>query len=135
MRKSVMLAAVLLSVAGKTSAARADEDTAANAKARMEAAKKIYNGLLARWAIDPNVQSTVGEHLHRWSCRWMEAQAEVGSRKDQIAAAEAHLGRMRELEKTARKLLAEKFVAPYEVAAIEFYRLDAEKRLHTVKKK
>jgi hypothetical protein len=135
MRTSLLFAGLLLSLAGMTSAAAAEDDAAANARARMEAAQKVYKGLLARWAIDPNLQPAVYEHLYRWSCRWMEAQAESGTKKDRLTAAEAHLARMRDLEKTARKLLKEGLGAPYEVSAIEFYRLDAEKRLQTIRKK
>jgi hypothetical protein len=134
MRKSMLLSCLLLSLTGRASAAPQDKDAPANARARMEAAQKVYKGLLARWKVDPNLPDPF-ERLHRWSSRWMEAQAEPGTKKDQIAAAEAHLARMRELEKEARKLLQEKFIAPHEVSATEFYRLDAEKHLRAVKKK
>jgi hypothetical protein len=112
-----------------------DDDTAANAKARMQAAQKVYKGLMARSAIDPNVGPGIYDQLYRWSQRWMEAQADSGTKKDQAAAAEAHLARMRELEKMARKLEKQKLLAPYELSAIEFYRLAAEKHLRSVGKK
>ncbi len=135
MKTFVLIAGVLLALTSQSFAASRDEDATANARARMEASQKVYKGLLARSAVDPNLGPGVYEQLHRWSRRWMEAQAESGTRKDQIASAEAHLARMRELEKTARKLAKEKFLAAYEVSAIEFYRLDAEKHLGAIQKK
>jgi hypothetical protein len=45
------------------------------------------------------------------------------------------LARMRELEDMGRGALKMKTIAPYEVSAVEFYRLDAEKRLRKLKKK
>jgi len=136
MRTTVLLAGLMLNLAGSASAAPQDRDAAANARARMEAAQKVYQGILARQKVDPNLSGPhVWELLHRWSSRWMEAHAEAGARKDQIAAAEAHLARMRGLEKYARGVLKQKMVAPYEVSAAEFYRLDAEKHLRAVKKK
>ena len=134
MKNATLLAGLLLSLAGISSAAVSADDAQANAKARMHAAQKVYKGLLARSAIDPNVSSAVYEQLYRWSCRWMEAEVESGTKADKLAV-EGHVGRMRGLEKMAQKLLKVKLIAPYEASAIEFYRLDAEKRLHAVQKK
>jgi hypothetical protein len=133
MNKAFMIAGLLLGLAGMASTASAEEDAAANARARLEAAQKVYKCLLARWRTDPNFSEPF-EQLHRWSLRWREAQAEPGTKKDRLAAAEAHLMRMRDLDKVARKLLEKRLLAPYEVSQTEFYRLDAEKHLHAVKK-
>jgi hypothetical protein len=134
MKKAVMLAGLLPSLAGRAPAPAEEKDAAVNARARREAAEKVYMGLLARWKLDPNFPAPF-ERLHRWSSRWMEAQAEPGTKKDRLAAARAHLARMRELEKEAQELLKKRLIAPYEVSEAEFYRLDAEKRLRALGKK
>jgi hypothetical protein len=135
MKNATLLSGLLLSLAGMSSAAFPADDAQSNAKARMDAARKVYKALLARSAIDPNVSSVVYDQLYRWSCRWMEAQVESGTNKEKLSAVEGHVGRMRELDKMAQQLLNKKLIAPYEVSAIEFYRLDAEKRLRAVQKK
>jgi hypothetical protein len=135
MKNATLLAGLLLSLAGISSAAVAVDDAQANAKARMVAAQKVYKGVLARSAIDPNVSSAVYEQLYRWSYRWMEAEVESGTKRDKLAPVEGHVGRMRELEKMAQKLLKKGLISPYEVSAIEFYRLAAEKRLRADQKK
>jgi hypothetical protein len=134
MREAVMLAGLLMSLAGRGSAPAEEKGAGANAKARREAAEKVYEGLLARRRVDPTTSAPY-ERLHRWSLHWMEAQAETGTKKEHLAAAEAHLARMRDLEREAQELRKKRLIVPYEVFEAEFYRLDAEKRLRALGKK
>jgi hypothetical protein len=126
-------AGLLLGLAVLTSAARADEDAVANAKARTEAARKVYDGMLAK-------AKTFGdpadpEKLYRWSRRWMEAECDTTDKKtDHVAAAEAHLDRMKKREALARELAKTGQIGPVEVAAAEYYRLKAEQTLARTKK-
>jgi cobalt-zinc-cadmium efflux system membrane fusion protein len=106
---------------------------AANAKARLGAAQAVYKGLLARRRSDPNFQASL-ERLYHWSLRWGAAQAEGGTKKDRLAAAEAHLARMRELENQTREQRKKGMAAAYEVSEAEFFRLAAENRLGALKK-
>ena len=71
------------------------------------------------------------EVLYRWSHRWMDADiAASNTKQDVIAAAEAHLKRMTDLEKAAPELkkVVDVFPASAEAAAT-YYRLDAEDSL------
>jgi hypothetical protein len=111
---------------------------AANAKARMEAARKVYKGILARARIDPGapLSSAVFAGLNRWSLRWMEAQRDLSrKKKEQFTAVEAHVKRMRELEKMGERMGKKGLLSASEVSAVTFYRLDAEKLLLKAKKK
>ena len=102
-------------------------EAAANAKARLEAARKMYEGTLRLYKTGPPVPLDV-EKLYRWSRRWLKAQHELATKKeDRVAAAEAHLTRMRSLEKTLRQMLKSREVPAFEVAGAEFYRLEAER--------
>lgn len=119
--------------------ARADDPPAnakiENAKARLEAVRKVYKDLEERWKIDVNTHLDP-EKPYQWSRRWMEAEQDLSSKKaDQIAAAEAHLERMKKSEETIK--LAEKagFVLKAEVAAQNFFRLEAERTLANLKDK
>jgi hypothetical protein len=123
---------------GLTSLARADaKEDVANAKARVEAARKVYQGMLERQKQVPGAFDA--EKLYRWSRRWMEAQQDVSAtKKNQVAAIEAHLDRMKRVEKTVKDLIkagATSDLAPFEAKAAEFYRLEAEKWLRKAKGK
>jgi hypothetical protein len=135
-----LTAGVLLSLAGLAqSETKEDKEARANAKARMEAARKVYNGMLLRWRMGPPGEVSTSDVLEKgalWSRRWMEAQIEASTKKaDQIAAAEEHLARMRKMEKIATDQHKNKALASYEVSVAEFHRLDAEKRLRKLKNK
>ena len=120
-----------------------DDDKTTNAKERVEAIKKVYKGMEARWKNEVVLPGFVPvftnmtdffETRNRWSLRWMEAEQESSDKKaDQIAAATAHLERMRKDEKVA--LGMKKALAPYEAEIAKFFRLDAEKRLMLAKEK
>jgi hypothetical protein len=127
-------AGLLLGFAVLTAVVRADETDIANAKARAAAARKVYEGMLARVKIDPSA-SLDPEKPYQWSRRWLEAERDLSGKKaGQVTAAEGHLERMKKLEATIKSLLANKMVGPAEVAAAEFYRLKAEQTLAQTKK-
>ncbi len=68
------------------------------------------------------------EVLYRWSRRWMDGELVASKTKeDRIAAAAAHLTRMKHLERAAAELvkLGADFPASSEAAAA-YYRLEAE---------
>jgi hypothetical protein len=66
--------------------------------------------------------------------RWKEAEQEAAGKKaDSLVPVKAHLVRMRDLEKLANE--GKKFLAPSDLAAAEFYRLEAENLLRLARKK
>jgi hypothetical protein len=137
---AILVAGLLLSLGGAAPVeTRDDKDLRANARARMEAAKTVYKGMLARFRTDPNFHlsfSRLLRELYLWSTRWLEAQIEMSAKKaDHIDAAVEHLIRMRELEKSTLAARRQRMATDYEVAAAEFYRLDAEKQVLKLKKK
>jgi hypothetical protein len=68
--------------------------------------------------------STPGE-VYNWSVRWLNAQRDLSSKKDdQIAALDGHLQRMKDLEKRVAALSGQ--VSELEASAAEFYRVEAE---------
>jgi hypothetical protein len=110
-----------------------------NAKARAEAARKVYQGLQKRTRFAPGGPSggELFELLFKWSSRWAEAQAEtVTKKRDRLTAWQGHVDRMRDMEETAKKLLAGRgLISEYEVTAATYYRLEAEKKLSEAKRK
>jgi hypothetical protein len=121
------------------SAVHADQtSTVDNAKARLQSARKVYEAMMEEIKQGAQVQTTQldPEKLYTWSRRWMNAQLEVSEKKEnRIGAVEAHLARMKELEKILKKLY-DAGVQPFSsVAAAEFYRLEAEKHLSEIKTK
>jgi hypothetical protein len=111
-----------------------DKDSAENARGRLEAAKKMYEGTLKRWKeVGGQVKTPVHydpEFFYRWSVRWLDAESELGEKKeDRSRAAEEHLSRMKEVEKSVADLVKLGILPLYETAAAEFYRLEAEKWL------
>jgi hypothetical protein len=113
-----------------TSFGRPDsKEDRANARARVEAARMVYQSILALHQENPNVEPFDAEKRYRWSRRWMEAQRDVSAKKEnQVAAIKGHLLRMKTLEKVVKSMTKET-MALYEAKAVEFYRLEAEKWL------
>ena len=65
-----------------------------------------------------------------WSMRWMDAQRDVATtRGERTAAAEAHLERMRKFHKDMAELAKSKVVSQFELAATEYYFVEAEEVL------
>jgi hypothetical protein len=138
-RSARIVCALLLGFGAPTTTALGADDPPApgakiaNAKARAEAAGKVYRGMLERMKIDPNGPPDP-DKLYQWSRRWMEAEQELSAKKDdRVAAAEAHLERMKKLETTFKQLLEKKMVSQVEPAAQTFFRLEAERSLAEVK--
>jgi hypothetical protein len=110
-------------------------EAAANAKARLEAARKVYEAYLDRYKRG-EPQPLNAELLYRWSRRWLEAQQELATKKgEKVAAAEAHLTRMRRFEEYLRGMHKSGVAATFDVAGAEFYRLDAERWVARAKAK
>ena len=129
MATRLLAAGLVLGLAVLTAPARADDKTRENAKGRLEAARKVYEGLFQRARIDPNA-ALDPDKLALWSRRWMEAERELGDTKeDKIAAAQGHLDRMKKLEGTVTDLHKRGMAAAHEVAAQEYHRLEAEQGL------
>jgi hypothetical protein len=100
----------------------------ANARARREAARKVYEGTLARMKVD--TAAVDWDRPCQWSLRWLEADRDVDdSHNGQVAAAKAHLERMKKLDALVRKLLTDKVVSATDVTAVEYFRLEAERLL------
>ena len=91
------------------------------AEARLKAARQAYEQLV----------KTIGfgtvdfETLHTWSRRILDAQTEAAPR-ERVAALEAHLARMRDLEKMAGERYKTGNASPADVTATEYYRIEAE---------
>lgn len=108
-------------------------ELAALYKSRLEAAQKAYQMLAKR--VEAGAANDV-EGMYRWSQRWLDAQRDVSAKKeDQIAALEAHLGRMSELEKLAKNFAKAGQGLAQDAFAAEYYRADAELQLMRAKAK
>jgi hypothetical protein len=126
---------LVLGLALLTPTARCDDKSVENAKARLEAARKTYRGMIERAKVDPNANADP-ERLYLWSRRWMEAERELATKaEEKVAAVEAHLDRMKTREAFVRKMIEKGFASPVDLAAQEFYRLEAEQWLAQLKGK
>jgi hypothetical protein len=97
-----------------------------DARARLDLARQVYQGALERAKVDPHAPFDP-EKLSLWSKRWLEAERELaGTADERLAAAEAHLTRMKGLEKAARELVEAKVLAVTKAAEAEFHRRQAE---------
>jgi hypothetical protein len=140
-RRSVHLAlAFILAVPAARSVA-ADPAQVKNARARAEAARKVYETMLLAWQEEPpgprhelSLPRDL-ESFYRWSRRWAEAESESAAGKDgRVAAAGAHLDRMKKWEQFLRQLRKKGgLVSGSDVAAAEFFRLEAESWLEKEK--
>lgn len=93
------------------------------AKARAEAARKAYESIEQEYLEGKATQ----EQVRDWSNRWMRAQQDISNKKpDQLAAIEAHVTRMRQLEKAALGRFQSRRGNASEVSAAEYFRVDAE---------
>jgi hypothetical protein len=111
--------------------ARAEDKAAENARARMEAARKVYELSWKRLSAEGGEPDY--EKFYRWSQRWMEAEKELAAKKaDRVAAVQGHLDRMKDMEKKVKDQLKRGFVTAAEESATVFYRLEAERWLEKV---
>lgn len=101
----------------------------ARSQARHDAAKRAYEALVGRQG--SYVGRGGGEDAYRWSRRWMNAAAET-SADGGVAAARAHLDRMRELAGRVVEMRKTSEATLFEVAATEYFVAEAEETLdHT----
>ena len=91
-------------------------------KAKLEAAKKAYE---TAFPADEKL-GVDAEGAYQWSCRWLETEREESDKKDdRIAAAQAHLDRMRALKKRAQEVAA-RASAVVNLPGIDYYCIEAE---------
>jgi hypothetical protein len=120
---AVTLVLTALSLAGEPA-----PEKAANAKARAEAARKVYECMMERYRLDAGFKFDP-EQAYQWSRRWMEAEREAaGAKAGRVAAVEGHLERMKKWEKVMETDNApgRHLYSPGDYAAAQFYRLEAE---------
>jgi outer membrane protein TolC len=92
-------------------------------QARRDAAQQAYDSALAQYRTGKGD----AEGVYRWSHRWLVAQQEMaGTKAEREAAAAAHLGRVKDLEKAAEKLVKTGVAPPLEGKAARFYVAEAE---------
>ena len=98
-----MLPVVVLVGLGLAASAPADpESPRILAKQRLELAQEANDAIKA--AIDSKALGRDSEQVRRWSRRLMEAKVAMSEKKaDQVAAINAYLLRMKELEKLAKE--------------------------------
>jgi hypothetical protein len=102
--------------------------SAASAKARRDAARKVYE---ATWQHHLQAPEDVPFNLdfyHDWSIRWMQAERDLSRTKaEDIAALEEHLKRMQGWKDLCEKQAQDRGAAPkYWVSWAEFFQLEAE---------
>jgi hypothetical protein len=74
-----------------------------------------------------NAESIDREKMYRWSVRWLDAEKAVKPAKaDQIAALQAHVERMKNVEEDCHVAFKKGLGAKFDVVAATFYRTEAE---------
>ncbi len=107
---------------------------AADREARVQAAQKVYEGLVSVQQGDP--QSATPELFYQWSRRWMEAkQAVDGTRQNRLEAVKDHLERMKLLKVTIEQGIKGRVLRRYEEEAGKYYQLEAEQLLRDAERK
>jgi hypothetical protein len=137
-RPKIAIAAlvVAMSLALQSHAVAADEEAVANAKARREAATKVYEDLWKRVETDPARYPLDFDKLCTWSARWMEAQRDAaGDASTKAKAVEDHLARIKDIGKRARDLAKKGLTVGYDIAITDFYGLEAERLIAREKTK
>ena len=109
--------------------ARAD-DLTDNAKACAAAAADAYESTFKR-LVEAAPDSAAGvDPLYQWSLRWMTAEQDASDKKeDRIAAAEAHLERMKKVEDRVKTMHRVGILFMKDEQAAKFYRLEAERQV------
>jgi hypothetical protein len=93
-------------------------------KARVDAARRTYEALAKNYI---ESRPPLAELLYRWSCRWLDAERHLSARQsDQVAACQAHLNRMKEVERVTKDRFRNRYVPIEEDSAAQFYRVEAE---------
>lgn len=125
---SLLAALVLIAAAGRQGAPALPD-----AQARLEAAAKVCQLLHDENDGAPRTHEGV-EHTYIWSKRWMEAQRDVEMSKDGgVAAAEAHLQRMREFDQRIQKLHEQGAVPLFYAASTRYFVVEGEELLARAK--
>jgi hypothetical protein len=95
------------------------------AVAKRDAARKAYEA----WWANYRDRAAPGEWVYLWSKRWLRAENELSSRPDdQVAAYQAHLERMRELEGIVTRMQRARpgLARIDELSTTRYYRIEAE---------
>ncbi len=98
----------------------------------LDAARKAYEEAVkgsqqARRAGTVMIPLAKSEDVYIWSVRWLNAQLELNSKKDdRIAALEGHLERMKALQTRVTEMYKAGLASSLEVAAVEFHRVQAQ---------
>ncbi len=127
-----MVAVATIAVLFSVQACRAHDEpmTTSNAEhnlaiAKRDAARKAYEA----WWANYRDRAAPGEWVYLWSKRWLGAEKELSGRhEDQVAAYEAHLERMRELEGIVYRMQRAKpgLARIDELSTTRYYRIEAE---------
>lgn len=138
-RKAHLLAGiigVLSFVAGPRAIAGAEPKTVSDlGKSREEAARKAYQSI---WKQTSEGSADIGvEEIYLWSCRWLDAERASRTKpEDQLVAFAAHVERMKKLDELVKaRNRSGTLKHAWDVAAAEYYRLDAEFRAAEAKQK
>jgi len=104
---------------------------AATAKARRDAAKKVYEGSFEHLKSGSEGAHVDLAYYRDWSVRWMQAERDLSRKKaEHIAAIEGHMKRMRFWKEWFAK---DGTAPPYEAIAAGFFELEAEDWLAAAK--
>jgi multidrug efflux pump subunit AcrA (membrane-fusion protein) len=119
--------------APKPAAAEA-ADVKALAKARLDAAEKVYGALMKQW------QAGLGradiDQFYRWSLHWLDAQRDTnGGKEERLGALEGHFQRMMEVQRFVAELVKTGQSPAWQGPAADFYRTEAELWLAQEKQK
>jgi hypothetical protein len=88
---------------------------------QLDSARKTYHEV---WK---DQQFRFAEVPYQWSCRWLEAERLLSdNKKDQKAAVESHLARMRDLKRSTDQLYQQKLLGIGQVYAADYYVAEAE---------
>jgi hypothetical protein len=111
---------------GMTTAHAADDPSVpkALAEARVNSARKAYEETVKLYR-EGRIRDV--DRVYLWSQRWLDAERDLNSKKaDQVAAVEAHWKRMKKLEESFQSRYKVGAAAAIELAAVEYYRVEAE---------
>jgi hypothetical protein len=100
-----------------------------NAKIQADLAQTYYKGMMSSYNNSADQPFDI-EKFSLWSWRWASAQRDASEKKEgRIAALQAHVDRMKELERQTRSKVKSNLVPRYEAAAAEYHRREAERQL------
>jgi hypothetical protein len=107
---------------------------AANARARRDAAKNVYEASWQRHLQAPDDLPMDLTYFHGWSVRWLQAERDLGpSKAEQIAALEGHVKRMQFFKDLLDKAVQDRQAPLYEADVGNFFVLEADEWLAAAK--